>query len=311
MNKENELIVFTHNDLDALGCMLNIEYKFPNVEKKYFHTNYSNIKERVQEIEEYMTLNGNKHIFIVDVSFSDNKESLTKLYNLDKDLVLCDHHLYPDGFWDAFPEMKVQWDKTKSATLICNEYFGNKGKNLKLDNLSRVIDVYDIWQTEEPEFDLSQDLNEYFWTYDIAILLKKIIDNDYRLPSDFKEVVKNIKLTYNTAIEDYNKRGLIKRSGDVSLCFVKDWFNQVMLKEMDNGQNIVVGIDLYGIVRVRINKKHDLNLSQKQQFREILTGNPDIGHAEAFTYKYAGTPSFDKSIAEAEKVYNAIQKIKI
>lgn len=52
MYYEEELIVFTHSDLDAIGCMLNIEHKLPTVKKKYFHTNYSNIPERVYEIKE-------------------------------------------------------------------------------------------------------------------------------------------------------------------------------------------------------------------------------------------------------------------
>ena len=41
MTKQTELVVMTHHDLDALGCMLNIEYKMPGIPKKYFHTNYS------------------------------------------------------------------------------------------------------------------------------------------------------------------------------------------------------------------------------------------------------------------------------
>ena len=36
----DELIVLLHNDLDAIGAYINIEYKFPTLKKKYFYTNY-------------------------------------------------------------------------------------------------------------------------------------------------------------------------------------------------------------------------------------------------------------------------------
>jgi hypothetical protein len=33
MSKQNELIVFLHNDLDAAGCMLNLEFKYHQLQK--------------------------------------------------------------------------------------------------------------------------------------------------------------------------------------------------------------------------------------------------------------------------------------
>ena len=145
----DELIVFGHNDYDMLACMLAIEFKFPGIKKKYFHTNYANIPERVAEIEQHIKENGNKHILIPDVSFSDNKEHLRTLYNLGN-CIHIDHHLYPDGFWDEFPDMKVVWDKTKCAGKLCHEYFGNLGKNAALDKFIEIADVYDLWQVKGP-----------------------------------------------------------------------------------------------------------------------------------------------------------------
>ena len=55
---QDELIVFGHNDLDQIGSMLSIEYKMPNIQKKYFYTNYGDIEKQVQAI---MMLNCNFH----------------------------------------------------------------------------------------------------------------------------------------------------------------------------------------------------------------------------------------------------------
>lgn len=304
-----ELIVFTHNDLDALGCMLNIEYKFPGVKKKYFHTNYSNIPTIVDDIEKHIKANGNTHILIPDVSFSDNKEHMERLYTLGK-CIHIDHHLYPDGFWDGFPDMKVVWDKTKCATLLCNEYFGNKGKCEALDKISYLIDIYDLWQVDSPHFAFSQDLNEYCWHHDLATVCQKIVDNDYKLPHDFFNIVNGIKNEYTKAVADFERRGLIQRSGDITFAFVNEWFNQIMIPEMNAGKNVVVGVTNYGIIRVRINQKSDFTKEQLDQLRIILTGTADVGHNHAFTYKISGKLKFEDLIAEAQKITKAIEEVR-
>lgn len=302
-----ELIVLTHNDLDALGCMLNLEYKTPSTPKKYFHTNYGNIDKIVNDILEYQKINSNTTIIIPDVSFSDNKESLRKLYTAFQKCIHIDHHMYPDGFWDEFPDMIVQWDKTKSATKICNEYFQNTGKVKNLDSLTTIIDVYDIWQKNDPLFAFAQDLNEYFWhelkSQSIEFLMNRIVENNYSLPNNFKEVVSNIKNEYNAKIQEYEKKGSIHRSGEITLCFIEEWFNQVMLDEHSKGVNFVVGINNYGITRIRVNQDSPYTEEQLNGIRFDLTGNAEYGHLHAFTYKTDGC-----IIDEAKRVTSAIIK---
>jgi hypothetical protein len=309
----NELVVFTHNDLDALGCMLNIEYKWPQVKKKYFHTNYANIDKIVQEIVDYQKANGSTHLIMPDVSFSDNKESLKILYNAFEHCTHIDHHMYPDGFWDEFPNMKVQWDKTKSATLICNEYLGNKGKNSNLDKLSMIIDVYDIWQDQHPAFSISQDMNEYFWhcanQESIEIMMKRFISNDYGLPIDYSIVTEAIRDKYENAIDSYEKRNLIHRADKITIAFVNDWFNQILIREMQDGQEFVIGANSNGIIKIRINQRVPYTVQQLNKIREILTGNPEYGHLHAFTYKVNGTVDFNSIMEEVKKVTETIGSV--
>lgn len=302
---KDELIVFTHNDLDALGCMLNIEYKFPNIDKKYFHTNYVNINEKVYEIEEYCKYKENIHIVIPDVSFSDNKDALRRLYELGK-CTHIDHHLYPDNFWDEFPKMKVIHDINKSATKLCNEYFGNTEKNSNLDKLTYLIDVYDIWQVKNKHFHLAQDFNEYFWKCDISWLCNQIISNGFKFPINFSSVVQNIHSEFNNAIEKLEKRKLIYRSNDITIGFINEWFNQILIKEMHAGQNIVIGINSYGIVKVRINEDAPYSLDQKNKLRLKLGGNINLGHMNAFTYKIKTEINFENIINEIEFIVKTI-----
>lgn len=311
MAEQNEIVVGSHNDLDALGTMLNIEYRFPTIQKKYFHTNYSDIPKFVDNIINYAKEKGIKHILLTDVSFSDNKESLMRIHDLTAEgfkVTLIDHHMYPEGFFADFPNMKIIHDKTKSATLLCNEYFGNAGKNENLDKLTFLIDVYDLWQKDNPAFDMAQDLNEFFWTYDIGLLNKEIVENGFKLPKSYKEVVTGLKQKCANDIADYERRNLINRAGQITLCFVDAWFNQIMLKEMANGKNFVIGINSYGIIRVRIRQEAPYDMTQINKLREILTGNAEYGHGHAFTYRIEGAASLQKLMAEAQRVVTAIQE---
>lgn len=306
----NELLIFTHNDLDAMGCMLNIEFKWPTVEKKYFYTNYQNIDQIVDSIIAHAEVHGNTHLLITDVSFADNKSALTRCYDYFDHVTHIDHHLYPEGFWDCYPKMKVVWDKTKCATLLCNEYFGNVGLNSNLDKLSQLIDIYDIWQTNHPAFKNTMDLNEYFWKHDIYDLCQAIVKNDFKLPPNYLETVQHIQNEYNTAIAGYEENKLIQRNGPITICFINDWFNQVLVSEMEKGQDFVIGINAYGIVRVRIRAEADYSVQEKNKLRLLLTGTENIGHMNAFTFKRGKEmTSFDDLIEEAKFTVNHIVDI--
>lgn len=302
-----EIVVFSHNDVDAIVSMLNIEFKFPDIKKKYFHTNYANIDVRVEEIKDYVKENSIEHILIPDVSFSDNKEALGVLYSLGKCTHL-DHHLYPEGFWDVFPEMRVVWDKSKCAAKICNEYFDNKGKNKNLDKLTFICDVYDLWQTKSPAFKIAQDFNEYFWQNNIGTLCNTFVQNNYELPHDYMQVVDKQHALFKAALIDYEKRKLIYRGGEITIAFVNDYFNQILIKEMEQGQNFVVGVNSYGIVRVRIREEALYTPEQKDQMRLRLTGTKDIGHNNAFTWKIKEVPSFHRIMEEIQLVVKTIQE---
>jgi oligoribonuclease NrnB/cAMP/cGMP phosphodiesterase (DHH superfamily) len=299
--KHNRIVVFTHNDLDALGSMLNIEYKLPNVEKKYFHTNYANIPQIVDQIFAHLSVFDVDFILIPDVSFATDKESLTRLYESGQKIIHIDHHLYPDGFWDDYPDMTVVWDKTKSATKLCNEYFGNTGKNANLDKLTSIIDVYDLWKIDSSYFGVAQDFNNYFWEVGIEWLCNEIVSRDFKLPENFKDIVDNFNWRCKNTIQYYEDSKKIMRSGPVTFSLTNEFFNQINLKEMENGQQVVVGINDYGIVRCRLNQKSIFTDEQIDDIRFKISGEKETGHKHAFTFKIdIKTPS--DAFAEVQRI---------
>lgn len=316
MNKK-ELIVLLHNDLDAFGCMLNIDFRFPDTPKKYFFTNYGNLDKVVQNIEDYIQEHNNQNLLIADVSFATNKSQLVKLDSLFSGAnctkILIDHHMYPEGFFDEFKDIKVIWDTSKSATLLCLEHLKNSGKNSNLDKLSYIIDVYDIWRTVNKFFEFAQGLNEYFWTYDMEVLAEKVKNSGYNLPEDFSETVKTINQKIQSDILDYKKRNLVYRINDITICFVPNWFNQINIQEMKEHQNIVIGISSFGIVKFRINKVAPYSREQKIRFRELLAGEANTGHDDAFTYKIKGSDSnqstFEDLMNETKRIIDVLSSI--
>lgn len=302
-----ELIVLLHNDIDAAGSQLSIEYKMPNVRKKYFYTNYGDLPKKVQEIEDYIKQNGNTHCLMADVSWSTHPEQLHIMCNLFEKITLIDHHLYPDGFFDNYPKLKVHWDKSKCATLLCYEYFNNQNENLH--KLSKLIDVYDIWQDSHPAFDISQDLNRFFWEVGMQKFVNDCISSGYTLPYYYTNVVSDITKRYTEAIEKYENRKLIHRTEKITLAFVDDWFNEILVQEMKKGKDFVINATSFGIMKIRINNKANITSEMKDNLRLILTGTKDIGHQNAFTYKMKNSVSFENVMNEMKYIIQNINDI--
>lgn len=304
---QDELIVFTHCDLDMSGTVLNIEYKMPGIKKKYFYTNYGDIEKQVQDIEDYVNQHGNKYCLMTDISWSTSPAALHRMCNLFERITLIDHHLYPDGFFDAYPKLKVCWDTTKSATLLTNEYFNND--SVELRKLSELIDVYDLWQDTLPQFTDAQDLNEFFWEIGREKFINDCISSGYKLPHYYDSVVSDIQRKYTQEIAKFENRKLIHRSAKVTVAFVDSWFNQILVKEMKEGKDFVINATSFGIFKIRINAAAPITSEQKDLLRLSLCGTKDIGHSNAFSYKMKEQVSFENIMKHIKFVIDEVNRI--
>lgn len=299
----NELIVFLHNDLDAAFSQLNFEFVAPTVRKKYFYTNYGNMKEKISDIENYIAVHQNNKILIMDVSFSNNKDQLDRLYSMFDSLTLIDHHLYPDNFFDYYgSKLKVNYDKSKCAALLTNEYFKNQGKNKDLDTLTKITNVYDLWQVEDPLFDVSQNLNNFFWELGMDKFCSEVIRFNYSLPSYYPEVVKKINDRISEGIQKLEQKKLIHRFGKVTVVFTDEFFNDVLIKEMKNGQDIVINAMAYGIIKFRVSKYAPFTDEMLDTLSKVTSGEDVTGHKLAWTYKMKSQTSFENIMTEIQRV---------
>lgn len=302
----SKLTIFTHHDLDALGCMLNIEFYFKGVEKQYFHTNYQNVTESVDQM---LKITDSNVLIICDVAMSREKENLRRLYNHFQTVIYIDHHMYPDGFFDDLPNIQLTWDKEKCAAMLVSEVFKIKGQNENLDRLTNIINVYDIWQKNDPLFKLSQYLNEYFWAQETGFgklgrLCNDIVSNDFKLPKDFVPTVDRIYENIEKTISKYEEQKLIQRAGEITIVFGDDCFNQIMIREMDAGKNFVIGATSYGIIKIRVNQDAPYTEEQINKVRMDIIGDTDYGHLHAFTYKTDGNT--DAVMREVKRVVDSL-----
>lgn len=294
------MIVFLHNDLDAIGCQMCIE-EMPFKITETFFTNYSDFTDKVNQIIKYAKDNNEKELLIADLSFAEHLDELKMLVNTFESVLHIDHHSYPNHFFQNVigkGRYKCKIDSTKCAAKICYDLFKLENKTLKV--LIDVIDVYDCWRTESSMFDKSQNLNKYFWEkgWENFKIFKTGIPNDY------KKTIEEITEKENKGIQKIKDASLLVRSTNnrITVILTHEFFNPIMIEEMKNGQNFVIGID-HGIVKFRI-KKGVLSNNSLEYLRTEVAGKV-TGHPLAFTYTI-GKSEMDV-VREIQKINNAIE----
>lgn len=295
--KQN-IIIFTHNDLDALGCLMVINEKFTSetYNKFVYHTNYQNIPDQIIAINEQINTQKIDLVIVCDVSFSTNKLELVRLYGecilQNIPLLYLDHHLYPVDFWNEFPKMKTFYDKNRSASKICLDVLLPSEKDTELAKLIGIIDVYDIWQDRHKAFSVSQRLNNYFWHCirngdDIETQAMQYKSRGYKIASDFVQVTSDYIAESEKAIKELEEKNLIMKNDHhkVSIFMSNDYYNDFMIAEHARGQSFVIGINSWGLIKIRVSQHNDISHYTLDRIRLACTGTVEIGHAHAFTWK--------------------------
>lgn len=276
------MIVFLHNDLDAVGCQMCIE-EMPFKVTKTFYTNYTDFDDKVKEIILYAKQNQETELVIADLSFAERPDKLIDLVNTFESILHVDHHSYPPHFFDRIRgkgKYRNKIDTTRCACKLCYELFHLEDKTLKV--LVDVIDVFDCWRTESKMFDKAQRLNDYLWErgWDAFKEFKNGV------PQDYQETMEKVQKRTQETISKMKKAGYIIRSeknlNKITFVLSFDCFNAIMIEEMNQGQKFVVAFQ-NGLVRFRI-KKDALPPEVLKDFREAICGKV-TGHELAFTYQ--------------------------
>lgn len=166
----NKIKLFTHTDLDGIGCSIIAKLLYDDEDLDISYVNYDEIN---IEVEKWMKdTTGYSNCYITDISVSDEvAQKLDKLENVE--VKLFDHH--PTALeLNKYDWCKVQIEndsnlKTCGTELFFN-YFYNDFKSI-LNNLKIFVEKVRDWDTwrwveiEDGNGMFSKKMNDLFYTY--------------------------------------------------------------------------------------------------------------------------------------------------
>lgn len=289
------MIIFTHNDLDALGCLLCFKRVGLPLDK-VFTTNYADLAAKVDEILKI----DDSELIVADISFGNSPELLLKLKAKFKRVVLIDHHMISAEVVKSFQDAGIRtYLGEKCAAALCYDVFKIQDPNLKktINN----IDVYDTWQRRDPNFKLMLIINEWFFSKTDPLVELVDLFRDYKFPREIKDFRVNFIRKFH---EDFQlmKNVIIRKNSKAKITFIFTWqyFNIILTSEFESNQDVVVGVQ-NGTMKVRIRDNSKIPPEMRNKLRELLTNSKNFGHFNAFTF-----PLQDKSNAGIQKVFNNI-----
>ena len=289
------MIIFTHNDLDAIGCLLCFK-KVGLPLDKVFTTNYGDLEEKVETISK---INDTK-LLVADVSFGTRPNLLLKLKTKFPKVVLIDHHMINPDVAKQFQDAGIRtYLGSDCAAKICYKVFKILDSNLK-ETINK-INVYDIWQRHDPRFKEMLIINEWFFSKTESLLELVDLFEDFKFPKEINEFKPNFIKKFR---EDFQqmKSVIVRKNSKVKITFVFTWqyFNLILTSEFKDGQDIVVGIQ-NGIMKVRIRDDSIIPNETRNKLRMFLVNSENFGHFNAFTF-----PIPDKSMKGMQEILNNI-----
>lgn len=298
MTLKPTIINITHNDLDAVGCCLCIKEKFnDSADIVTLSSNYKNLPELFFQAEEMMQSHQHnvKVLYITDLSFAENKHLLLRIKDICEEnsvkIIFIDHHQYPENYFEELEDtnFKIFYDENYSAsmnTFNSMKFDESSPRIQRLKKLITVIDTYDIWREEKGKlFEISSDLNTYFWVSGRLKLVDKFYYNDYNLPNDFQEVT---SFQRNEADAFYKKlisKNLIfSPSNNISFGFVDDHFNYCVSAELKKHKCFIIASS-FGVLRFRFSKAQMGGFEDAvvQRIKTALLEGEIRGHLHSFS----------------------------
>lgn len=186
--------MFTHTDLDGLGCAVIAKIAYGrNDTLDVEFCDYTNINERVKTF----LLSSNRYdydiMFITDISVND-EEVLKRIteFNLTNEAVLLDHHataLSLNQFDWATVVVKDSSEKLTCGTELLYRWFEMTHRlffSRQVDDFVRYVTGWDtfLWKTDEKSYSLSDSLNLLLNKYTKESFVYKMC---YRLESLYNE----------------------------------------------------------------------------------------------------------------------------
>jgi oligoribonuclease NrnB/cAMP/cGMP phosphodiesterase (DHH superfamily) len=185
LTKDTKVKVFSHNDLDGVGCGIVAKMAFEEVDVEY--CGYNDIDDKVKAFivsEEYELFD---QVFITDISVKAEAEALIhELPELARKVKLLDHHatathlnkhdwafVAPDGINGKNSGTNMLFEYLKMNGLFNRKMIFLDGLHILTEKIRR----YDSWEWKEIYDDQeARSLNDLFWMYGISKFEKTFID---------------------------------------------------------------------------------------------------------------------------------------
>ncbi len=207
--------LFTHNDLDGVGCGIVARLAFgENVEVRYNSVDGLN-----REVERFLERRKNKRkkndfLFITDLSVhEENSKRLTELDKSEAKVKLIDHHksaLHLNQYPWAIVTVAYEDGRLASATSLFYDFLLQQGWIRPTDSLSQFVELvrqYDTWEWEANNNPQAKRLNDLFFMLSIdefeEKMLQRLEDSGGFSFNDFEEKLLDLE---DDKIERYVRR---------------------------------------------------------------------------------------------------------
>ncbi|MFC0214756.1 DHH family phosphoesterase [Paenibacillus chartarius] len=209
------ILVFTHNDLDGVGCGIVARCAFG----EQADIRYNSVSSLNPQVERFLAkMNGAKkrpaEVFITDLSVnSDNEERMTAYAKAGGTIRLIDHHksaLHLNRHHWSFVQVEYTDGRPACATSLFYEHLVEKGHLQPTQALAQFVELvrqYDTWDWERLGNQMAKRLNDLFYMVSIdefeGKMVQRLQEHDEFFFDDFETKILEIE---EERIERYVRR---------------------------------------------------------------------------------------------------------
>jgi oligoribonuclease NrnB/cAMP/cGMP phosphodiesterase (DHH superfamily) len=232
--------LFTHSDLDGIGCacIANIVFGDENVD--YEICGYQNIDEKISTYLENKEYEKYNKTYITDISVK--KEIAEKINQCKKTFRLLDHHKTAEFLntyeWATVIVQNKDDIKECGTSLLYQELYKEAYNDNELGNFVEMVRLYDTWDWKQTQNDLPKKLNDIFGIIGYKDFIFYYSHFRNLFPNKFMELLKYKRREIDLAIDEKLKKVKIKGDYAISLCDRKDLTSELGSKILEKFENI-------------------------------------------------------------------------
>jgi oligoribonuclease NrnB/cAMP/cGMP phosphodiesterase (DHH superfamily) len=232
--------LFTHSDLDGIGCacIANIVFGDENVD--YEICGYQNIDEKISTYLENKEYEKYNKTYITDISVK--KEIAEKINQCKKTFRLLDHHKTAEFLntyeWATVIVQNKDDVKECGTSLLYQELYKEVYNGNDLEDFVELIRLYDTWDWKQTQNDLPKKLNDIFGIIEYKDFISYYSHFRNLFPNKFMELLKYKRREIDLVIDEKLKKVKIKGDYAIVLCDQKYILSELGSKILDQFENI-------------------------------------------------------------------------